>query len=202
MVGNESSLSSQTSSLSSKDKNDYSQWLHAFEELHNKANIIVVINNQLKGLNNWLENIVNQLEIKLHDLKEDFENLDLIYKNSTCYENKFISKPYENCTVLENKVKCLLKTCARFTRGKTNLEVVFDSQNCVFGKTGIDYNSLSEKKLKKFANFFSTRKSSDISFLSCNYCLRKGHVSKNYNARIYDVPKGYLKCIPKGLRRD
>jgi len=58
IAGYESSSSSQVSSLSSKDKNDYNQLFHNFEELHSKANKVVVINNWLKGLNNWLENIV------------------------------------------------------------------------------------------------------------------------------------------------
>jgi len=52
MAGYESSLSSQVSSLSSKDKNDYCQLLHDFEELHSEANKIVVMNNRLKRLNN------------------------------------------------------------------------------------------------------------------------------------------------------
>jgi len=49
----------------------------------------------------------------------------MIYNNSTCCsENKWIAKPCENCTLLENKVKYLIKTCARFTRGKTNLGAI------------------------------------------------------------------------------
>jgi len=64
------------------------------------------------------------------------------------------------------------------------------------------YNSFSEKKVKKFANFFFTSKSSDISLTTCNYCMRKGHVSKNYKPRKYNVPKGYLKWILKGSRND
>jgi len=59
MVESESSSSSQVSSL---DKNDYSQLLHEFEGFHNEANKINVIKNRLKGLNNWLEDKVNQLE--------------------------------------------------------------------------------------------------------------------------------------------
>jgi len=31
-------------------------------------------------------------------------------------------------------VKYILKTCAKFTRGKANLEIVRGSQNFVFGK--------------------------------------------------------------------
>jgi len=42
MAGYESSSSSQVSSL---DKNDYNQLLHDFEELHNEANKISVLNN-------------------------------------------------------------------------------------------------------------------------------------------------------------
>jgi len=38
-----------------------------------------------------------------------------------------ISKPHGNYTFLENKFKYLLKTYARFTRRKTNLEVVLGS---------------------------------------------------------------------------
>jgi len=56
MDGYESSSSSQVSSLSSKDKNDYYQLLHDFDELHSEASKIAVMNNQLKGLNSWLKN--------------------------------------------------------------------------------------------------------------------------------------------------
>ena len=50
MVGYESFSSSQVSTLSSKDKNDYYQLLHDFEELHSEVNKIVVMKNRLKGL--------------------------------------------------------------------------------------------------------------------------------------------------------
>ena len=82
MAGYESSSSSQVSSLSSKDKNDYYQLLHDFEELHSEANKIAVMNNQLKGLNSWLENRVSQLESESVDFKTDFEHLEMIYSNS------------------------------------------------------------------------------------------------------------------------
>jgi len=91
-----SSSSSQVSSLSSKDKHDYYQLLHDFKELHDEANIIVVIDNRLKGLNNRIENKVNHLETELTDLTIDLENLDMIYNNSTyCNENQLILKPCE-----------------------------------------------------------------------------------------------------------
>jgi len=37
-------------------------------------------------------------------------------------------KPCENCTTLKNQVKYLLKTCAKFKKGKANLEAVLGSQ--------------------------------------------------------------------------
>jgi len=39
-------------------------------------------------------------------------------------------------------------------------------------------------------------------FISYHYYLRKGHVVKNCNIRKFDVPKGDLKWIPKGTRKD
>jgi len=62
MARYESSSSSQVSSLSSKDNNDYYNLLYDFEELHSEANKIVIMNNRLKELNSWLENRVSQLE--------------------------------------------------------------------------------------------------------------------------------------------
>jgi len=149
IVGYESSLSSQVSSLSSKDKNDYNKLLHDFEELHSEANKIAIINNRLKGLNSLLENRVNQLEFEIANLKVDFENLDMIYSNSTCCnENQLIAKPCENFTLLEKKVKYLIKTSAKFTRGKENLEVFLDSQSCVFGRAEIGYKSFKSRMHK------------------------------------------------------
>jgi len=45
MAGYGLSSSSQISSLSSKDNHDYYQLLHDFDELHDVANRVVVINN-------------------------------------------------------------------------------------------------------------------------------------------------------------
>jgi len=68
---------------------------------------LALLNNQLKGLNNWLKNRVKTLEEELANSKNDFENLELIYKNSSCKCN---SSFYENCESLEKKVHYLVKT--------------------------------------------------------------------------------------------
>ena len=92
--------------------------------------------NRLKGLNNWLENKVKSLEEELRKTKEDFENLDLIYKNSSC---SCESKLCENCENLERKIHYLLKTLDILTTGKSNFEDVLASQKCVFGKAGLGF---------------------------------------------------------------
>jgi len=83
----------------------------------------------LKGLNNWLEKKVKSLEEELEESKVDFENLEMIYKNSSCMCN---SSFYENCESLEKKVHYLVKTLDKLTNGKSNFENVLASQNCVF----------------------------------------------------------------------
>ena len=74
------------------------------------------------------------------------------------------------------------------------------SQNCVFGKAGLGYTPIHEKKVKKFSSFFSKSEPNAMSFISCNYCMKKGHVFKNCYARKYDASKGFMKWIPKGCK--
>jgi len=82
------------------------------------------------------------LEEELRKIKEDFENLDLIYKNSasTCE-----SKVCENCENLERKIHYLLKTLNKLTTEKSNFEDVLASQNCVFGKAGLGFYPQSKE---------------------------------------------------------
>ena len=90
----------------------------------------------MKGLNNCLENRVKSLEEELRKTKEDFENLDLIYKNSTCScDSKFC----ENCENLERKIHYLFKTMDKLKTGKSNFKDVLASQNCVFGKVALGF---------------------------------------------------------------
>jgi len=98
-------------------------------------------------------------------------------------------------------VKYLLKAYAKVTRGEASLEVFLGSQNCVFDKAGLGHNPTFKKKTKKFSSFFSKSKPNNTPFISCNYCMQKCHVMKNYYARKYDVPKGVMKWILKGSRK-
>ena len=141
------SVTSSMSSSSSSKGNNYYQLLYAFNETHEVANRLALFLNRLKGLNNWLENRVKSLEEELSKTKEDFENLDLVYKNSSC---NCESKVCENCEKLERKIHYLLKTLDKITTGKSNFEDVLASQKCVFGKAGLGfYPQSKENKISK-----------------------------------------------------
>jgi len=68
-------------------------------------------------------------------------------------------------------------------------------------KVGLSYNPTFEKKAKKFSSLFSNSMPNDMQFISYNYCVKKGHVYKNWYVRKYDDPRGLMKWIPKGSRK-
>jgi len=98
-------------------------------------------------MNNWLENRVKALEEELENSKTDFENLEMLYKNSS---SKCDSLVCENCESLEKKVHYLVKIMYKLSKGKSNFENVVTSQNCVLGKAGLGFNPQN-----KFSNSFS-----------------------------------------------
>jgi len=59
-------------------------------------------NNRLKGLNNWLEGRVKELEDELLNVKLDFDHLEMIYKASSDLDS---SKPINCETILFFKRK-------------------------------------------------------------------------------------------------
>ena len=69
------------------------------------------------------------MEEELENSKTDFENIEMLYKNSSC---KCDSLVCENCESLEKKVHYLVKTVDKLSKGKSNFESVLASQNCVF----------------------------------------------------------------------
>jgi len=189
------------SSCTSLNAENYSQLLLAFKETHEEANRLEILNNRLKGLNNWLENRVKALEEELENSKTDFENLEMLYKNSSCKCDSLIC---ENCESLEKKVHYLVKIVDRLSQGKSNFETVLTSQNCVFEKVGLGFNPQSKKT--EFSKFFSKlpekqpiEKSKQL-VVTCFYCMKRGHSVIFCNIRKFFVPKGILKWVPKVLR--
>ena len=77
------------------------------------------------------------LEEEHEKAKKDFKNLETHFKNSSCKTLSFCEN-YEN---LEKKVHYLVSTVDKLLKGKSNFENVLASQNCVFGKAGLGFNS-------------------------------------------------------------
>ena len=69
MAKGESETSSVSSNTLIKFEN-YSQLFYAFKETHEEANKLSLLNNRLKGKNNWLENRVKTLEEELNNSKK------------------------------------------------------------------------------------------------------------------------------------
>jgi len=99
--------SSKVSSRNSINFENYSKLFDAFKQTHEEANRLALLKNWLKGLNNWLENRVKTLEEELSNSKTDFENLEMIYQNSSrkCVGTSFC----KNCESLQKKVKIPFK---------------------------------------------------------------------------------------------
>jgi len=98
---------------------------------------LALLNNRLKEKNSWLENRVKALEEDLENSKTYFENLEIIYQNSSCKCDTLVC---ENCENLEKKVHYLVKIVDKLSKGQSNFESVLASQNCVFGKSGLGFN--------------------------------------------------------------
>jgi len=185
---------SSTESSASFNSTNYSTLLHAFQETHEEANKLALSNSRLKGMNNWLENRVKQLEDELLKAKDDFENLEkqLNYAHSTKLNS---TKPVdcENCAVLQSKVSYLISTTSKHSMGTANLNALLGSQNCVFEKAGIAYQVGPKGKQKLFNNFFKGSGSQSSQSTACFYCMKKGHSVRNCRIRKFSVPKGLVR---------
>ena len=98
----------------------------------------------------------------MHDFQTKLVNLELICLHATCkwVESSKMKKNCKNCKVTEDKIKYLLKTLSKFTMGRTNLETVLESQNVVFGKSGLGYKPGKKNNVKKLSSLFVPAKKS------------------------------------------
>jgi len=103
----------------------------------------------------------------------------------------------ENCAVLQNKVNYLISTASKLSRGTSNLNALLGSQNCVFEKAGIGYQTGPKGNQKLFNNFFKGSGSQSSQSITCFYCMRKGHSVRKCRIRKFDVPKGLVRWVPK-----
>ena len=116
--------SNKVSTSSSNKCENYFQLLDDFQETHQEAKRLTLLNNRLKSENNRLKEKITVLENDLNHSNVDFENLELIYQNSSC---SCESKVCGNCENLERKIYYLLKTLDKLTTRKSNFEDVLAS---------------------------------------------------------------------------
>jgi len=189
-------VSSASSNVSFNSEN-YNTLLQAFTETHDEVNMLAGVNNRLRDLNNWLDKTVNSLEEELEKVKTDFEHLNMIFQSSNYEGESSTPTKYENCKVLQAKVKYLVKTSSKLAMGTTNLNVVLGSQNCVFDKVELGYKPKFQKKTRKFSSFFKHNIKHTSPFKICFYCLHKSHTIRSCRVRLYDDSNGLLRWIPK-----
>jgi len=119
-----------------------------------------------------LEGKIKELEDELLKLKSDFDHLEIVYKASSDFDS---SKPIncENCDILQKKVNYLITTASKLSMGTTNLNAILGSQNCVYEKVGIRYQTGFQGKQKKFSSFFKSNEQQFTPFMTCYYCMSK-----------------------------
>jgi len=193
MAGEDFEVSNVNSSASFNSTN-YSSLLNAFQETHEEANKLARSNNRLKGLNNWLEARVKELEGEVLRLKTDLEH----YKASS---NLDFNKPAncENCGVLQKKVNYLITIASKLTMGTTNLNAILGSQNYVFENARIRHQPNFPRKQKKYSSFFETNTKQFSQPITCFYCMKRGRYVKDCKFRKFLVPKGLVRWMPKSI---
>jgi len=176
LMAGENSEASTINSNTYFNNTNYNSLLQAFFETHEQANRLALSNNRLKGMNNWLEGRIKELEDELLKLKTDFDHLEIIYKASIDFDSR---KPIncENYDALQRKANYLITTASKLFMGTTNLNAILGSQNCVFKKVGIGYQTSFQGKQKKFSSFFKSNEQQSSPFMTCFYCMRKRLVS-------------------------
>jgi len=131
-------------------------------------------------------------------MNSDFEHLNMIFQSSK-YEGES-NKPSkcDNCEVLQANVKYLVKTSSKLAMGTANLNVVMGSQYCVFDKAEIGFKLVfRKKKNRKFSSFFKHSKKQASPFQTYFHCFHKGHSSRTCRIRLFDVPNGLVRWVPK-----
>ena len=63
----------------------------------------------------------------------------------------------------------------------------------------LDIKVVSIENRKSLIVFFKYSERQSSSFVTCFYCMRKGHSAKNCNIKKVDIPKGLIRWVPKGI---
>ena len=177
-MANEDEIQEDKTEYESSDEVDYSEFLE-YSKNHLARALIKCIQCEQDYLS------------KIKSLKKTISNL--------CLEKEYLEKSkvedHTKIETLEIEKEELTSKCEHL---KNIVLKFFKGQNNVnFKKEGIGYNPVNKKK--NYKNFFVQETSKNVSHTTCNYCLRKGHIShlcppKKSNTKIIQV------WIPKGTR--
>ena len=108
-------------------------------------------------------------------------------KNSSCKYGK--SMPIcENCLKQLEKIEYLMKTLAKFTMVRSNLDAVLGSHRSVLNRERIGYSG--KINLLESKSFLNMRKRS---FVICFYYCEIGNASSSCYFKNFGVPKGKYK---------
>ena len=131
------------------------------------------------------------LQKEVHDLRKEKLDLEKYIEDSiySCKSSNMSSNSNcENYKHLQCKIDYLEKILSKFTSGRANIDALLSSQKCVIGKARLGYGL--ERKQKAYKNFFKFSTPSTLPFISCHYCMHKGHSSSSCFIELYGVPSG------------
>ena len=153
------------------------------------------------------EDDINEVHLEfnsLNDLQDDYNDLyeeSLKLVNTNCMLRKQValltneiekSKKYVDEVTTKNnelnaKVLDLTKCLEKITKGQKGLDLLLESQRCVYNRARLGYNPLTKQKLYK--NSFTMPPKTHKS--PCVFCNTNGHTIYSYHVR---------KCVKKGLK--
>jgi len=84
------------------------------------------------------------------------------------HDNIEVSNSCNCCNKYLEEIKDLKISLAKFSIGKSNLDIILGKQRCVFDKAGLGYKL--DKQQKFYKSFFASTQKYSSPFLTCFYC--------------------------------
>lgn len=110
--------------------------------------------------------------IKWRSPKQD----DLIKKSSSSHKVSYESIKCDQYNILKNKINDLQNILDKFTKGRSNLNLLLGNQKASYNKDGIGYETKNNSE--SFINI--CKSTSHCKALKCNYCNKGGHIVMFY----------------------
>lgn len=136
---------------------------------------LLVSFNTLYVSNSTLKKELERIKLEKKNMIDELEKLNAESK-TLVIENEKLKIENEKLNGARSKLEISL---SKLTAGKNNLDAILGSQRCVFDKSGLGYNPVKHEKYYK--NYFVKQGSYQTvtTFVTCNFCNRKGHNSQN-----------------------